>query len=176
MQVVLVRHPAAAIAQGLCYGRLDIPLPPSAAAAVAAIVANLSQRRFGRLWTSPARRCRALADAVGSGCGLVPAVDGRLQELDFGAWEGVPWDDVPRTDLDAWAASPEDFAPPGGETGGALLARVGAFCEDIRRAGEDCVVVSHGGPLKVMEALLRGNAPDLLAPAPPLGSAKSVVV
>jgi alpha-ribazole phosphatase len=166
VKIVLVRHPAPEIAAGLCYGRLDIPPRADTAAVVAAITVALAGHRLARVWTSPARRCRAVADA----CGLPLRVDPRLLELDFGAWEGVAWNTVPRAALDQWAADPSRFAPPGGETGAALLARVVSAYRDLRAAGEDCAVVSHGGPLKLLAALLRGQAPDLLAAAPALGS------
>jgi alpha-ribazole phosphatase len=93
-----------------------------------------------------------------------------LQELDFGAWEGQPWAAVPRIDLDRWAASPLTFAPPGGESGADLIRRVRAVCAAITDDRRNCLIVSHGGPLKILLALLRARDPDLLAPAPPLGS------
>jgi alpha-ribazole phosphatase len=176
MKLVLVRHPAPDIRPGLCYGRLDIPLHPTAAATVGRVAADLSRSGVARVRTSPARRCRVLAEAVGELCGVAPVADARLQELDFGAWEGLPWDEVPRAALDAWAASPMLFAPPGGEAGAALVERVRAVRDEIRLAREDCVVVSHGGPLKVLAALLRGERPDLLASPPPLGSAMAFML
>ena len=155
-----MRHPAAAVAAGTCYGRLDLPLAdPAAAAALAARLAGLG----GAAWSSPAQRCRAVAVALGP-----HRLDARLLELDFGAWEGRPWDDVPRPALDRWAADPAGFAPPGGESGAALVARVTAFAASLPLG--DHVVVTHGGPLKVLSALLRGFPVDLLAPAPPVGS------
>ena len=162
MLAVLIRHPAVQVARGTCYGRLDPDVHSDAAADMARIAAAIAGVAC-RVWTSPARRCRGIAgrDAI---------IDDRLRELDFGAWEGQRWDDLPRDALDRWAAAPEDVAPPGGETGAALLARVGAFHAALRARGEDCVVVSHGGPLKLLAALLRGAAPDLLAAPPPLGS------
>ncbi len=166
MDVVLIRHPAVRLAAGTCYGRLDPDLHPDAADAAARLAA-ITDRFAGRVWTSPARRCRAVA-----GAGAI--VDDRLRELDFGAWEGRAWTDVPRAALDAWAAAPADFAPPGGESGAAVLARVAAFHADLRAHGADCIVVSHGGPLKLLAALLRGVVPDLLAPAPPLGSITTI--
>lgn len=156
----LVRHPAPAIAPGTCYGRLDLDLGPVGEAALPHLVAALPRLQ---VWTSPARRCRRLADLLSP----APIVDPRLQELDFGAWEGQPWDAIPRPALDAWAASPASFAAPGGETGAALLRRVRSVCRDLPA---DAIVISHGGPLKLMTAILRGEPPDLLAPAPPLGS------
>ena len=166
MLILLIRHPAVLVAPGTCYGRLDVALHPDAAAEAARLRALIAASP-GPVWTSPARRCRDLA-----GAGAI--IDPRLRELDFGAWEGLAWDDVPRDALDRWAASPRDFAPPGGESGAALLARVGAFCAELRAGGADGVVVSHGGPLKLLAALLRGEAPDLLAPAPPLGSVSRI--
>ena len=98
-------------------------------------------------------------------------VDDRLQELDFGDWEGQPWSTIPRDDLDRWAADPLAFAPPGGESGAALIARVLSFQTVL---SEDCVVVSHGGPLKVLGALLQGQVVDLLAPPPAIGSVTAI--
>ena len=117
----------------------------------------------GTVWTSPAQRCRVVAEAIGP-----HRVDERLQEFDFGAWEGLRWDAVPRAALDAWAANPAGFAPPGGESGVALEARVRAFAAALP-AG-DHVVVTHGGPLKILVAVLRGEQVNLLAAPPALGS------
>ncbi len=93
-------------------------------------------------------------------------LDPRLLELDFGDWEGVSWDSVPRAALDRWAADPLGFCPPGGESGAALLRRVEDFACALFRDGRPCLVVSHGGPLRLLPALLDGGAVDLLAPAP----------
>nr|WP_282572028.1 histidine phosphatase family protein [Roseomonas acroporae] len=166
----MLRHAPTLAAPGLCYGRLDVPpgpLPP-----LDGMVARLAG--FGALWSSPSRRCRVLAEALGRRLGLVPVVDARLLELDFGRWEGRPWDAVPRPALDRWAADPSGFAPPGGESGAALLARVAAFASALREDGRAGIVVSHGGPLKLLRALLRDETPDLLAPAPGMGSLEIV--
>ena len=106
-----------------------------------------------------------MAEAIGQHASVLVGFDLRLLELDFGAWEGSAWNLVPRDALDAWAADPLGFAAPGGESGAALVARVSAFAEDLRSDGRDCAVVSHGGPLKVLRALLEGRAVDLLSPS-----------
>jgi len=174
MRVLLLRHTAADLPAGICYGRLDVGV--RSPAAMHALAHSLALDGFRRVVTSPSRRCQALADAVAMRCGTKPTIDERLLELDFGAWEGMAWDDVPRAELDPWAANPRTVAPRCGETGAALVRRVSRACDDIRSAGTDCVVVSHGGPLKLMRALLAGGKPDLLAQAPGLGSAETVDV
>jgi len=158
--IALVRHPPLVVAAGICYGRDDLAIADPAD--VARIVAQLRDVH-GSVWTSPLRRCRIVADAIGPN-----HVDARLIEMDFGAWDGMTWDAIPRDALDAWAADPLGFAPPGGESGASLVARVTAF-RALLTAG-DHVVVSHGGPLKVLAALLRGRPVDLMAPSQALGS------
>jgi alpha-ribazole phosphatase len=168
MKLVLVRHPAPDVPPGQCYGRLDVPLRADAVAALPDLAARIAAHRPARVWTSPATRCRRLAEAVATRVPL--RVEPNLRELDFGAWEGQPWGSVPRADLERWAADPVAFAPPGGEAGHEFLARVGHVYRALRDAGEDAVAVSHGGPLKLLSAMCRGKPPDLLAPAPAFGS------
>ena len=170
MNIALVRHPAPLIGAGICYGRLDLALSPDGAAAVRGIAGRLTDFAARTVWTSPARRCLVLAEAIADGRPVPRQQEARLLELDFGEWEGQSWDKVPRGALDRWAADPLAFAPPGGESGAALIARVRLFHTDLVAQRQNCVVVSHGGPLKVLAALLRGREVDLLAPAPELGS------
>jgi alpha-ribazole phosphatase len=161
--VVLVRHPTPLIAPGICYGRrMDLATVPAEN-----MVSDPALAGAQVVWTSPARRCLYLAQPIAAALGVKLNVDDRLHELDFGDWEGQPWSAIPRPDLDRWAADPMTFAPPGGESGAALIARIRSFQPGLR---QDCVVVSHGGPLKVLRALLCGETVDLLAPPPAIGS------
>lgn len=170
MRYLLIRHPPVEVAPGTCYGRMDLGLSAEGRAAVPRLAAAIRQAGVAVVWTSPALRCRVVAEA--SGAPVI--VDARLLELDFGAWEGVAWDAVPRDALDRWAADPLGFAPPGGETGAALIARVSDLNAAIAADGRDCAIVSHGGPLRLLPPLIRGEPPDLLAPAPPLGSVQLI--
>jgi alpha-ribazole phosphatase len=174
MKIVLIRHLAPSIATGICYGRLDVAADPATADQIAGLAAKPTLVGATRVWTSPARRCRALAHALALTLRARQVVDARLQELDFGAWEGKSWDTIPLAALDRWAASPLTFAPPGGESGAELVLRVRDFCAELMRAQQNCVVVSHGGPLKVLIALLQGKDADLLAATPPVGSVTTV--
>jgi alpha-ribazole phosphatase len=176
MKLALIRHPRALVADGVCYGRLDLALHPDGIASLPALCAGLRGFRATALWTSPARRCMAVAEALAPLLALPPIADTRLLELDFGAWEGVAWDDIDRAELDRWAAAPLAFAAPGGETGAALVARVASFVAELRDQGGDAVVVSHGGVLRLMPALLRGEALALLSAAPALASVSWVEV
>jgi alpha-ribazole phosphatase len=176
LRVALVRHPAPLIAPGICYGRLDIPLSREGAAAIADVVAQLADFAVDSVWSSPAQRCVALANAIAGSRGLPWRDDARLLELNFGEWEGLAWDSVPREALDQWSAGPLEFAPPGGERGADLIARVRSYRDELVSQAQDCIVVTHGGPMKLLAALLRGSEVDLLAQTAAFGSVEIIYV
>ncbi|WP_374325887.1 histidine phosphatase family protein [Azonexus sp.] len=163
----LVRHPRPLIAPGVCYGQLDV-----AAEDPAPIVACLRCELPPGLpvWSSPLQRCRTLAEALQP----APRLDARLMELNFGAWEGRPWDDIARPELDAWAVDIDGYAPPGGESPRQLQQRVLAFVDELPAGAH--LLVTHAG---VIRALLAAAAGETLAavlnrPAPAYGSLTSL--
>jgi probable phosphoglycerate mutase len=77
--------------------------------------------------TSPLLRCRAFARAVAERYGLPLAVDPRLREIGFGAWEGRRHEEVRDADPAAYYAFFRDAVshrPPGSEPLDAFYARV----------------------------------------------------
>ncbi|MFT9259007.1 MAG: histidine phosphatase family protein [Acetobacter sp.] len=174
--VMLVRHAAVLAPEGVCYGRTDVALRPGWEA-IASGLSVLAKGVLCRvLYTSPAQRCRDMARFVAHATGMEVRVDPRLAELDFGMWEGRKWQDIDRAALDAWAADPAGFAPPGGESGQALHQRALAFWQEIHKAGHNAFVLSHGGPLRILAALAHGREPHLLAPSMPQGFARVIMV
>lgn len=125
---------------------MDLALAPTFAEEADAVLAQLEPAEA--LVSSPLGRCRALAERIGSAFHLQPAYDRRLQELDFGTWEGQNWNDIPRTELDAWAADFLHARPHGGESVHAFVARVHEVLAELRK---DCIsrlVVTHAGVIK----------------------------
>jgi len=151
VQLYLIRHPTPQVAAGICYGRTDLALAEHAAAAAERILPQLPPDL--PLFTSPLQRCRQLAEALHP----APRSDPRLQEMNFGDWEMVPWAGIQREALDGWAADPLGYAPPQGESAGELQRRVHAFVADMHgfgmaRAG----LVTHAGVMKVIVGHARG--------------------
>lgn len=105
------------------------------------------------LVSSPLQRCTDLAAA------LAPdfRIDERLTELDFGSWEMQAWDDIPRAQIDAWAADPLGFAGHGGESVVQMQARVRRALAALEG---DCVWVTHAGVMKLVLAELLSLAQD----------------
>lgn len=148
MRLFLIRHPPPAVPPGTCYGATDLPLADDPASHAAALRPLLPAD--AAVYSSPLTRCRRLAELLHP----APTFDDRLREIDFGAWEMQPWDALDRTLLDAWAADPFNFRPPGGEAVAALRARVAAFLTELP---EEAVLVAHAGVIKVCAAELAGE-------------------
>lgn len=142
----LVRHAAPLVAPGICYGRLDLAADAQATQQAALALARALPARV-TVRHSPLRRCAQLAQALQAlRPGLRSQPDARLQEMDFGAWEGRPWEGLPRAELDAWAADLHGHAPGGGEPLAAMLARVAAALQDHGCSQEaDSVWITHAG-------------------------------
>lgn len=149
MELWLIRHPRPLVAPDICYGRLDLRVAEPEAHAAAE---RLSRRLDGvdRLRSSPARRCLALARRLHED----PAADDRLHERSFGDWEGLSWEAIGRAAVDAWAADPWDFLPPGGESARMVRERVAALlAEEVSRGGT-VAWVTHQGVARAVAGLL----------------------
>lgn len=180
----MLRHPAVSGWQGRCYGRSDVPvdgqvlesachdvlssLYSSAIAPVVRGAATVKRAGKGRsadgpvearfrIYTSPLGRCRSFAALLAEHDPRLfasPMVDERLLEIDFGAWEGIAWDDINRADIDAWAADPWHYRPGGGESAHAMLMRWRSFHAEVlgKRAVEDAAVpllLTHAGIIRL---------------------------
>ena len=122
MALIFLRHSRPDAAEGLCYGRTDLPPGAMTAADAQRLAADLPP--LDAIVTSPLARCVALAHPIAASRGLPVQTDPDLAEMDFGAWEMTPWGDIPRHEIDAWAADLLHARPHGGETVAELRARI----------------------------------------------------
>ncbi|BAK83552.1 phosphoglycerate mutase [Komagataeibacter medellinensis] len=172
--IVLARHPAVTGVEGLCYGQQDVALAEGWERMADGLRTVMQGVGCRILFSSPARRCRMVAERVAEFMNVDLRIDSRLREISFGEWEGRPWHYISRAALDEWAADVSGFTPPGGESGSALRTRVRQFWADMQRTGQSCGVITHGGPLRLMQGMVQGAPGSLLAPSPPLGSVRVV--
>ncbi|MGG1944589.1 alpha-ribazole phosphatase [Trinickia sp. NRRL B-1857] len=164
MDLILIRHPAPAIEAGICYGKTDVPLAGDAAEsahALAARLAALAAPLPHRVASSPLRRCAELAQRLAPLLGRTYDSDARLQEIDFGEWEGQRWDAIDRAALDAWSADLRHARAHGGESVAQFEARVDAWldmCRESAAPDASVLAVTHAGVMRMIAALLLGEA------------------
>ena len=115
---------------------------------------------------SPLQRCAQLARALQAlRPGLALHADARLQELDFGDWEGRAWDAIGRAPVDAWTADFASHRPGGGESLADMLQRVAAALAAARAApngsGNAVLWITHAGVARCVQWLLRHGSATL---------------
>lgn len=162
-RLLLVRHGEAELPPGVLCGSLDPPLSAAGRARIERLRGRLAGAPLAAAYASPARRAAEsaalLAAPHGLAVGLVPA----LREVDFGALEGLTFEEAsarhPET-CAAWLARPHEVVFPGGEGFAAVRARaVRAIARLLRRhAGSTILVVAHGGVNRALLADALGLA------------------
>jgi alpha-ribazole phosphatase len=101
-----------------------------------------------------------LAQHLGERVGIAPTIDERLRELDFGAWEGQPWNAIDPNALNEWMSDFVHVPAGGGERFLDLIARVGAFIDALPHEAPDVIVVlCHAGTIKAALTHVLGADP-----------------
>ena len=161
MRLILVRHPKPLVTAGVCYGSTDLEVAPEELERTLAALAPQLPAGLP-LYSSPLRRCAGLAERLSNDS----IFDARLVEMHFGGWEMRRWDDIPRADVDAWAADLVNYQPGGGESVLRMAARIAAFHADLRRqlgADGEAIVICHAGAMRLLSACDAGLAPHEMA-------------
>jgi broad specificity phosphatase PhoE len=164
---LLVRHgPTAHSQTGVYTGWSDVPLSAPGHEGARRLALRLAPVPIALAYTSDLRRARQMLDLLLDNQYPRPPVrpDADLRELHFGAWEGLSYAEI--------AARPEgpavlagERAAPGGESLAGLAARLERFSTRLRQESPPMtegavLVVSHGGPLRVLLCQLLGLPPS----------------
>jgi broad specificity phosphatase PhoE len=143
-------------------GATDIALSDRGRAQAEALARGLRGYRVRAAYVSPYRRAVETAERALRGTGVPLVIDEELRELSLGEWEGCTVEEVRARDGDpyvAWLRAPHDCPPPGGEPLPVVSERVQAALARIAAAhpaGDDVLVVAHGGVISVYACYLLG--------------------
>ena len=112
--------------------KIDISINEAGRRQAEALAHRLAAVQFDRVVTSPLFRARETAEILAPDKAL--AVDSRLKEMDYGAWEGLTYEGLYERDgafRREWELAPDRLACPGGESGNDVALRVLAFLTDL---------------------------------------------
>lgn len=161
-RVYLVRHGATQLtAENRFSGAVGVDLSDEGRDQVRRLAERLARDRIAAVYASPLSRAVETADLLASAHGLAPIREDGLREISHGRWEGLTRGEVEERfpgEYEAWEADPFTFAPEGGETGLAVLARALPVIRRIVVAheGSTVLVVSHKATLRLVLASLLG--------------------
>jgi broad specificity phosphatase PhoE len=159
--LVLVRHGSMGSEfEGRFIGKTDPSLAPEGCMRVKAMTAHVHERKPERCLCSPRRRALETAEILIDALGLGIAVDSDLEEVDFGRWEGMSFEEIVAADpelVNRWAAWDESFAFPGGESLSHFLERVNRMADRmVTDTARIILAVTHGGVIRAIVCHLLG--------------------
>jgi len=149
VELYLLRHTPVENPKNLCYGQWDMPLKVGYEDQLKDLKNHFSTLQGFITYTSESGRTKELAWALGI---KDTYQDHRLNELNFGHWEGKPWNEIPEKELQKWMINYYYHPVPGGESYKELENRVIAFLKELVEKNRDTMdpvlLISHAGPIR----------------------------
>ena len=150
-EVLIARHPQVqANIEGRFVGTGESPFTELGERQCAAMADYIAAWRPSAIHSSPRRRALAVAELTAKVSGVEVHVDDDLAEIDFGAAEGLTYEEakIAGVDIDLLGGPPESAPFRDGETWRAFAARIDAAAERIETCGPRIAVVARGGVVR----------------------------
>ena len=168
MTLYIWRHPKPLAANGICLGQTDMAVDTRKIKRLA----NRIQRfvRMHRLpkviWVSPLQRSLKVGQLL-TQFGFEYHIADALSELNFGAWDGLSWEQIPKQEIDDWCDNFATFAPDNGENLQQLFSRVETWLKSRKLESQPILAVGHAGWINAAKMISAGqDIPQLAADWP----------
>lgn len=163
-ELILIRHGESLHAGTRYIGRTDTALTPRGHQQAQWIACCLQDSPLDAVYVSPAIRARETIQPYLNRVKTELVVNADLQEIDFGAWEGMTFEEIQAQAperVTVWAENRMDFAFPNGESLNSFWKRVCRAGELLAATpGERIAVVTHGGVIRYLLCHFLGLAPE----------------
>jgi alpha-ribazole phosphatase len=157
-QFYIVRH-GVTENPGVLLGQFDMALSAEGARQAQHIAGELAAERIERVVSSTLIRARETADWIARRFGLQFETDERLNEISYGHWDGLRWEQIEQIDPTVASQKLKDWwsaTPSGGEQAGAFARRVEqAWVSLLEHPATTTVVVAHEAVNAVLVELSR---------------------
>ena len=148
-------------------GQSDPPLTPQGREQARLLATTLAGKGVERVLSSGLRRARQTARVLANGLGAEWEQDARLNEITYGRWDGLKWEEIERQDPETAKRKLENWwevTPRGGENFLDFYQRVRGAWIDLQLEVRTTAVVAHVGVNSVLAELARnknsGQTPD----------------
>ncbi|MBR7142113.1 MAG: histidine phosphatase family protein [Clostridia bacterium] len=167
--VYFVRHgEAVSNVKGLYAGVTDVELTQNGKDQLSFLEERFKDIALDAVYTSPLQRARQTAEALNRYPRAPLVEEAGLKEWNGGLWENARWDELPTLypkEWDLWEHALHLLRIPGGESLDEFADRCLHTVERLVREneGKTIAVSSHGGVLRVLLWLYKGNPRDSLS-------------
>ncbi|OPY73715.1 MAG: Phosphoserine phosphatase 1 [Syntrophorhabdus sp. PtaU1.Bin002] len=160
-RIVLVRHGETTDedTKKIYKGTLDIPLSAKGIVRLKRVASHLALHNLDCIYTSVLSRAVESGRIIAGPHNLDIISDSSLNELHFGRWQGLSFNEIAEKypdNLSLWLQDPENHPPLGGEPLLQAQKRImGKFREIVdRHKGGNVGIVAHGGALRIIVCTL----------------------
>jgi alpha-ribazole phosphatase len=153
IQLLTIRH-APVDAEGICYGQSDVPTLLDAREVAQRIRGHVAEHAPVTIWSSDAIRCHRPARLLSDELEVPHRFDPRIRELSYGRWEGRPWSEIPKDEVDQWNVDWLTRAPPDGETVSELADRVASWWRSLEPGAH--FLMAHAGVVHCLDVVAAG--------------------
>ncbi|MBS1252235.1 MAG: Phosphoserine phosphatase 1 [Anaerolineales bacterium] len=166
VRLILVRHGETAWnTEHRFQGQTDVPLNEIGRRQASRLASRLADEEIHVIYSSDLRRAWETATAINARHDVTLRSEPRLREIDFGAWEGLTYDEIQEGHAgvwDAWLDDPMNVAVPDGELLAEVVTRIQLLLDGItsEHAEQNVLLVGHGGSLQTLLGLLLGLNPQ----------------
>lgn len=165
MNLYFVRHGETEHNKNKCYyGCIDVSINDKGILQAKKGAERLKNINFNKVYVSELKRTAQTANILLEGKRYNLIQDKRINETNFGVFEGKDYDELKKLypeDWKLWCSDWKNFIPPQGESYVQFYNRVKSFMDDILKLEEDNVlIVTHGGVIRSVYCYLLGENLD----------------
>ncbi|GAA0739317.1 alpha-ribazole phosphatase [Clostridium oceanicum] len=150
------------------YGKLDSRLNSIGINQAKKAGKYLKNIKFSKVYISERERCKETLKIAFENKGneeFEIIKDARINELDFGEFEGKSYKEIKKSfpkECTQWEDDWKGFTPPKGESAVNFFNRVKSFMKDIEKLDEENIlIVTHGGVIKMIYCYMLDRNLDL---------------
>ena len=163
MELIIIRHGQTSWNEHhRVQGLSDQPLSKEGRRQAALLGKRFAKKHLNAIYTSKLKRAKETGEAVARYHPHLEVIaEKTLNEMDWGCWEGLTFEQVEKKHPEQFAARQKDkfrSAPRGGESPADLKKRLTPFLRKLvnKHRGQTALIVGHGGVNRVMMGILLG--------------------
>lgn len=165
MNLYFVRHGETTQNQNKCYyGSIDVDLTKKGVEQAKNASKLLENVNFDTVYTSERKRARQTARIIMEDKASKFIVDNRINETNFGDFEGKSYEKLKELypkEWEDWCNDWKNISPPKGESYKQFYSRVKSFMDDILKLeAENVLIATHGGVIRSIYCYVLENNLD----------------
>ena len=124
---------------------------------------NIIESESTIIYSSSLKRSVESSSILSRELGISLNIDSRLNEINFGIWEGLTYNQIMEGWSDIatiWYNNPFDITPPNGEPFRDFFNRVDSFFKELKelKTYKNIVLVTHGGVIQILSTIINNDS------------------